>query len=235
MPRVLAIRHCASTGQAPDAPLSEAGRVEARELADVLEREGVDRIVASPYRRARETIEPLAERLGLAVEIDDRLAERRIAPVPIHDWRERVARSFSDLDDRAPGGESGRDALARGWAALMDALEDASGSCVLVSHGQLLSLVLHRIDPQFGFAGWEAMTNPDAFRIERGSGGGLRFERLGLLALAHSSSSARTRRSNAARARALETRERSQSPPTFRSAKSPAASSWKCRNAEEPR
>jgi hypothetical protein len=30
----------------------------------------------------------------------------------------------------------------------------------------LLSLVLHSLDPGFGFAGWESMRNPEVFLLE---------------------------------------------------------------------
>jgi probable phosphoglycerate mutase len=58
-----------------DPPLNEDGRRQAQAVARLLETEGVTRIVASPLRRARETAEPLAERLGLPVETIDQWAE----------------------------------------------------------------------------------------------------------------------------------------------------------------
>jgi 2,3-bisphosphoglycerate-dependent phosphoglycerate mutase len=173
---VLAVRHCQSAGQAPDAPLTALGQRQADALAAWLHGRAVVRILSSPYARAQQTIAPLAAQRRLAIRIDPRLAERRLSVDPIDDWREVVARSFTDLDARAPGGESGRDALTRGWAALQDAL--AMPNTVLVSHGQLLSLVLSRIDPTFGYGDWQAMSNPDVFRVERAADGGLRFERL---------------------------------------------------------
>src|SRR5688500_15400614 len=67
------VRHCQATGQAPDAPLTLVGEAQAQRLADALDRRGIRRIVASPFVRARASVEPLAERLGLTVEVDDRL------------------------------------------------------------------------------------------------------------------------------------------------------------------
>jgi 2,3-bisphosphoglycerate-dependent phosphoglycerate mutase len=173
---LIALRHCESSGQAPDAPLTETGYAQAERLAEALASHGITRIVSSPYRRARESALPLAKRLGLEIEIDERLAERRLSSTHIDDWRAYVERSFVEPEARAPGGESGGEALARGWAALHDALR--SGRTLIASHGQLLSLVLHRIDARFGFAGRLAMTNPDVFRIERSAAGALHFERL---------------------------------------------------------
>jgi 2,3-bisphosphoglycerate-dependent phosphoglycerate mutase len=173
---VLVVRHCESSGQAPGASLTAKGRQQAEALARWLEESAIARIVSSPYARAVETISPFAQRRGLAVALDERLAERRLSPAPIDDWRDYVARSFAEPDARAPGGESGGEALARGWAALCDAL--AQPGSLLVSHGQLLALVLHRIDARFGFAAWQAMTNPDVFQIERSASGELRFARV---------------------------------------------------------
>jgi len=173
---LLLVRHCTSTGPDPEAPLAEAGYREAEQLADQLAREPVDRIVSSPYRRALETIAPLAERRGLTVQTDPRLAERWLSAEPRADWREFVQRAFEDPEARAPGGESARETLVRGWAAIQELLR-AGERTIVVSHGQLLSLVLHRIDPGFGYAGWESLRNPDVFRLTGAAGRGLRFER----------------------------------------------------------
>jgi 2,3-bisphosphoglycerate-dependent phosphoglycerate mutase len=165
--QVLLIRHCTSSGQAPEAALAPEGYRQAVELADRLADAGIDRIVSSPYRRARETIAPLAAQLGLEVELDARIRERELSPAPIDNWREVVARSFVDLDFHVRGGESGRQIVERGWAALADALSQPSRVIALVSHGQISSLLLHRIGPPFGYDGWLSLGNPDVYRIER--------------------------------------------------------------------
>jgi 2,3-bisphosphoglycerate-dependent phosphoglycerate mutase len=177
VPRVALVRHCESSGPAPDAPLTEVGRAQAVELARRLEPLGIDHVVSSPYAKARATIEPFAARSGLLLHVDDRLAERRLSPEPIDAWREVVRRSFEDLDFRAPGGESGRETLTRGWAAIEAVLGGGHRLPVVVSHGQLLSLVLHSIDPSFGYEGWESLRNPDVHLLERTRGGAFRFER----------------------------------------------------------
>ena len=58
-----------------DPPLSAAGRRQAEATAAFLAGERVDRIVASPLARARQTAEPLADRLGLSIETVEGLAE----------------------------------------------------------------------------------------------------------------------------------------------------------------
>ncbi len=56
-------------------PLDDKGRRQADEIAAALAGEDIRRVVASPYVRCVETVEPLAAKLGLEVELDDRLAE----------------------------------------------------------------------------------------------------------------------------------------------------------------
>ena len=36
---------------------------------------------------------------------------------------------------------------------------------LLVSHGNLLGLLIHTIDPSFDHAAWGALTNPDVFAV----------------------------------------------------------------------
>jgi phosphohistidine phosphatase SixA len=57
-------------------PLSDKGQTQARRLARHLESIDfrADRIISSPKVRAAQTAEPVAERIGLSVVIDDRLA-----------------------------------------------------------------------------------------------------------------------------------------------------------------
>ncbi|SEB21985.1 histidine phosphatase family protein [Variovorax sp. YR216] len=58
-----------------DPPLRADGIAQARAVADRLALEGITRIVSSPMTRALQTAQPLAERLGLAIETIDGWAE----------------------------------------------------------------------------------------------------------------------------------------------------------------
>lgn len=162
------IRHCQATGQAPEAPLTEAGRAQALRLRDHLAALPIARVVSSPFLRARDSAAPLATRLGLTVAIDARLSERVLGADPAADWRNRLRLSFADPGLSWPGGESGRDATARGRAAVDAATEGVEGAVAIVTHGNLLALILQSFDGRSGFDAWAKLTNPDIFRIDRG-------------------------------------------------------------------
>jgi 2,3-bisphosphoglycerate-dependent phosphoglycerate mutase len=176
MSRLLLVRHCEASGPYPKSPLTERGRAQAEHLAAFLGRHPVDALVSSPFTRARESIAPFARASGLPVAVDPRLAERRMSAAPDPAWRERLRRAFDEPDGHAPGGESAREAVTRGRAAIDDLLASGHRLPAAVSHGQLISLVLHAVDPRFGFAGWESLTTPDVYLLES-DGGHLRFER----------------------------------------------------------
>jgi 8-oxo-dGTP diphosphatase len=56
-------------------PLSKPGLAQADAIADRLAGEQVTALISSPYARCMQTLEPLGERVGLAVAADERLAE----------------------------------------------------------------------------------------------------------------------------------------------------------------
>lgn len=58
-----------------DPGLSELGKWQSERLADWLEHEPFDHIISSTKRRAIETIEPLAARLGMEIELEEDFTE----------------------------------------------------------------------------------------------------------------------------------------------------------------
>jgi len=71
----LPIRVETRDGSPADPPLAPSGIEQASRLASWLARQPLDRLYSSPLRRARETAAPVAQRLGLAIEIEPRVSE----------------------------------------------------------------------------------------------------------------------------------------------------------------
>lgn len=155
------VRHCQATGQAPEAALTEEGEKQALDLAVFFKEKDVRRIISSPYTRAVRSIAPAAKLHSLAIEVDARLAERVLSTENLPDWLEHLERSFQDMDMKLPGGESSREAAARG----LEVLHGAPSGSVLVTHGNLMALLLAHVDAGFGFGGWQALSNPDIYEI----------------------------------------------------------------------
>jgi 2,3-bisphosphoglycerate-dependent phosphoglycerate mutase len=133
------------------------------QLAEQFARQGIELLVSSPYARAQQSIAPLARHLSLPVETDPRLAERVLSASPLPHWREAIRQTFDDLDLAWPGGESSRQAMTRGRAAIDALLARPEQTLVTVTHGNLLTLILHSFERCFGFETWERLTNPDIY------------------------------------------------------------------------
>jgi 2,3-bisphosphoglycerate-dependent phosphoglycerate mutase len=165
------VRHCEAVGQHPEAPLSRDGVAQADVLADRLAGLQVERIVSSPFLRAIQSIAPLARRLELAIATDPRLIEQILSSADLPDWRAALQATFDDLDLCFEGGESSRTAMQRVVAAVNEIRAHVARVTTVVTHGKLLTLLLKHFDPRIGFADWQALSNPDIFRITFGCDG----------------------------------------------------------------
>jgi broad specificity phosphatase PhoE len=128
-----------------EADLTPLGRLQAAAMADLLHdliaREPADwRIVASPLRRARDTAQVIATRLGLALEFDDRLME-----LTVGQWEGRL---YADVHREnpeafkspewfftAPGGETYEQIMARVSEWLAEQAAEPERRLIVVSHG----------------------------------------------------------------------------------------------------
>jgi 2,3-bisphosphoglycerate-dependent phosphoglycerate mutase len=160
------VRHCQATGQEPDAPLTETGKQQAIALADWLGAVPIERIISSPFVRAYQSVIPLSERLGLTIEVDERLIERVLSPVPLNDWRRRLAETFVDLDLSFEGGESSHMAMMRGIEVVHQVIDQTTKPVIIVTHGNLMTLILKYFDEKVGYEEWENLQNPDVYCVK---------------------------------------------------------------------
>ena len=183
--QLLLIRHAlplrSAPGEGADPELSDVGLEQALRLPKALGRHPIARVLSSPQRRAQQTAAPVADTLGVAVEIDDRLAEydRDLAHyVPI----EQIREEFPDEWDRLARGHlpSGVDEdafVARVFAAIDDVVADGDheDTVAMFSHGGVINVILHRI------LGTEKLL---LFPIDYGSVTRLRYSRNGQFTVA---------------------------------------------------
>lgn len=165
MKNIYVVRHCQAEGQAPDAPLTAAGTQQAENLAVFLSDKNIDSIISSPFHRAYRTITPLADKLGIEIVLEERLSERVLSGKNHPEWRDMLLQTYEDLDLCYEGGESSSTAMGRAIRVIMEALNSEGSNIVVVSHGNLISLLLKHFDHRIGFQEWEKLSNPDVYQL----------------------------------------------------------------------
>ncbi|WP_169082872.1 histidine phosphatase family protein [Paenibacillus sp. PL91] len=160
------VRHCKADGQAPNANLTEEGHEQAIRLAEFLYGKNIQCIYSSPFVRAVDTIAPLAQKLQVHLITDDRLSERILCGENHPNWREMLRNTFNDLDLCYEDGESSSTAMDRALSVIRDVKESGLTNVVLVTHGNLMSLMLKYYDSKIGYEEWEALSNPDVYHLK---------------------------------------------------------------------
>ena len=153
--QLLLVRHAlplrSEPGQGSDPDLSADGIEQAKRLPDALARFPITRLVSSPQVRSVQTAQPVADALGLTIEIDDRLAEydRDMAHyIPI----EQIAAEFPEelarlAQGHLPSSVDETAFLARineGIRAIADA-GDHEDTVAVFTHGGVINGLLHSI------------------------------------------------------------------------------------------
>ncbi len=153
--QLLLIRHAlplrSNPGEGADPELSDVGFEQARRLPTALGRHPIARVLSSPQRRAVQTAAPVADALGLDVEMDDRLAEydKDLAHyVPIEQIRTEFPDEWKRLaEGHLPSGVDEDAFVSRVFAAIDDVVESGGhdDTVAMFSHGGVINVVLHRI------------------------------------------------------------------------------------------
>lgn len=153
--QLLLVRHAlplrSEPGQGSDPDLSEEGVEQAKRLPDALARFPIKRLLSSPQRRALQTAQPVADTVGLSVEVDDRLAEYdRDLPhyIPIEQIAKENPQELERLmSGRLPSGVDEDAFMARIFAAVDDvvAAADREDTVAVFSHGGVINALLHRV------------------------------------------------------------------------------------------
>lgn len=179
MDKLYLVRHSETVGQHEDSPLTKLGVRQAQMLAAFFDHSGhqVDKIISSPFLRAIETIKPFARNKDLEIELDGRLEERVLSREPLDDWEEVLHDTFEDPELKFTGGESSAEAKKRVISLIEELENNDCGNVLLVTHGNLLALLLQKYNREIGFYEWKRLSRPDVFLIQK-QGGEYTVERI---------------------------------------------------------
>lgn len=162
------VRHAHSTYTEDEfnRPLSKRGYISEKELKNIFSKKSIDYVIASPYKRAIETVQGIADLNSKEIIIDERFKERILAKSSIENFEEIIMQAWMDFDFHLPEGESGSDAQKRGVEAIKDIVEMYKGKNIVIgTHGNIMALIMNYYDKKYDYLFWKRLNMPDIYEL----------------------------------------------------------------------
>jgi len=151
MTTVYFIRHAESDRSIQDTrerPLTAKGLADAEKLAALFTDTAIHRIYASPYKRAVDTVAPLAESRKLDITRVENLRERDRDSVESMGMEEKILLQWNDFSYVPMDGECYLDVQQRNLNALRGILAENEGQTVVIgTHGIAMCTTIHFFSP----------------------------------------------------------------------------------------
>ncbi|MEO2203833.1 histidine phosphatase family protein [Paenibacillus pabuli] len=166
------VRHAESAyveGQERERGLTDQGRLDAAAVAELLSQEKIQWYYSSPYRRAVDTIQELADQSRAAIVTEEDLRERQLSDERVKhaDFLEAKRLLYLEPSYAYPGGESGEQAGSRAAAVIERILDTHAGQKVAIgTHGDVMTLIFQHYDTSYGYEFWKCTTMPDIYKLE---------------------------------------------------------------------
>ncbi|TKI78561.1 histidine phosphatase family protein [Bacillus mycoides] len=151
--------------------LTEKGILDAQRITEILETEGIDTFISSPYKRAMLTIEESANYHEKEIVVYENLKECRFLSedkiISDKEVYPLVKKMFSNPDFTLTGGESYVDCQRRVVKILKEILMDFQGHKIVVgTHGLVMTLMMNYFDNQYGLEFLMNTSKPDVYKLE---------------------------------------------------------------------
>jgi 2,3-bisphosphoglycerate-dependent phosphoglycerate mutase len=161
------VRHAHST-YTPDElgrPLSKQGMIDAIRIELLLKKENIDHVISSPYKRAIQTVEGVAQ-FGNKVIIEDDFKERKLSEKPVENFQLAISKVWEEPTFSWEGGESNAIAQSRGIKATLNVLEKYQGKNIVIgTHGNIMTIIMNYFDEKYDFCFWRDLDMPDIYKL----------------------------------------------------------------------
>jgi 2,3-bisphosphoglycerate-dependent phosphoglycerate mutase len=160
------VRHAHSTYSPDELRRSEKGQTDAEIITQILKKENIDYVISSPYKRAVQTVEGVADFFGKEVIIENSFKERILSEGPIENFDLAVTKVWEEPAFSWEGGESNIIAQKRGVEATLKVLERYEGKNIIVgTHGNIMVLIMNFFDKKYDFSFWKELHMPDIYKL----------------------------------------------------------------------
>ena len=166
------IRHAKSPfvlGQERTRELSDQGIIDAKKVTAIMNNKEIDLIVSSPYIRAIQTIEEIANNKNLDVKVYEELRERQLKgayKLTEDEIQQAIKTSYEDIDFHLTEGESIRDVQNRAIPVIKNLLNNYQGKTIIIgTHGNVMTIIMNYFKKEYGYEFWKNTSKPDIYKL----------------------------------------------------------------------
>ncbi|WP_373231344.1 histidine phosphatase family protein [Cohnella sp.] len=151
--------------------LSEQGMNDAKRIPNLFVNLNIDAVFSSPYTRAVQTVQFLAESKGLQITEHEELKERPIKglgyKVTEDELIKAIEQSFIDKEFCLAGGESTKTAQERAIPLIERLINEFEGKEVVIgTHGNIMTIIMNYYNnDEYGFDFWQSTSKPDVYKL----------------------------------------------------------------------
>ncbi|MFV0943545.1 histidine phosphatase family protein [Bacillus pacificus] len=168
MTTIYFVRHAHSTytKEERERPLSEKGQLDAENVTHLLKDRHIDVVISSPYKRAIQTVQGIANTYHVSIEIEEDLRERLLSSESVTDFNDAVQKVWEDWDFAHEGGESNDVAQRRAVICMQNILKKYKDKNIVIgTHGNIMVLLMNYFDSKYDFRFWKTIRMPDIFKL----------------------------------------------------------------------
>ncbi|MES5947361.1 histidine phosphatase family protein [Bacillus cereus group sp. MG6] len=168
MTTIYFVRHAHSTytKEERERPLSEKGHCDAENVTRLLKDGHIDVVISSPYKRAIQTVQGIANTYNVSVQIEEDLRERLLSSEPVEDFNDAIENVWEDWTFAYEGGESNDVAQKRAILCMQNILEKYKGKNIVIgTHGNIMVLLMNYFDSKYDFQFWKTIQMPDVYKL----------------------------------------------------------------------
>ncbi|MCQ6529639.1 MULTISPECIES: histidine phosphatase family protein [Bacillus] len=168
MTTIYFVRHAHSTytKEERERPLSDKGHIDADNVIHLLKEEHIDVVISSPYKRAIQTVQGIANTYNLSIQLEEDLRERLLSKEPVTDFNDAIQKVWEDWTFAYEGGESNDVAQRRAVICMQSILKKYKGKNIVIgTHGNIMVLLMNYFDSKYGFQFWKTLHMPDVYKL----------------------------------------------------------------------
>ncbi|TCW49096.1 2,3-bisphosphoglycerate-dependent phosphoglycerate mutase [Bacillus thuringiensis] len=168
MTTIYFVRHAHSTytKEERERPLSEKGLLDTQHVTRLLRDKHIDVVISSPYKRAMQTVQGIANTYNLSIQLEEDLRERLLSKEPVQDFNDALQKVWEDWTFAYEGGESNDVAQSRAVICMQSILKKYKGKNIVIGiHGNIMVLLMNYFDSKYDFQFWKTLHMPDVYKL----------------------------------------------------------------------